>query len=278
MNDGSPRPGLREFRAEAGPLAYRDHGTGEPLVLLHGGLLDHTMWEAQFARFARTHRVIAPDLRGHGATAPAGRPFRHTDELAALLRHLDCGPAVVAGLSWGSGIATDTALEHPELVRALVVSGAGTSEPEFRDPWTAAVLGGLRTALAAGDAAGGVERFLDFAAGPHRSLADVPPGVLDTLRATALRTLAGAAAAGGAQAVPVTRTWERLPAITVPVLAVNGGADSEDHLRLAGRLAREVANGRTAVVEGSGHYPNLERPDDFDAILAGFLAALPGTG
>ncbi|MGV9314942.1 alpha/beta fold hydrolase [Streptomyces sp. NPDC003691] len=274
MMESSPHPGPQEFPTGDGILVHQDRGTGEPLVLLHGGLLDHSMWEEQIDFFARTHRVIAPDLRGHGGSANGTRPFRHTDDVAALLRGLGCGPAVLVGLSMGGSIATDTALEHPALVRALVVSGVGTSEPDFRDPWTTGVLTDFQRALAGGDVTGGVERFLDFAAGPHRALGEVDPGVVGRLRAAVVRTLGKHRAGEPVAMVPVPRTWERLSGITVPVLAVNGALDSEDHLRMAGRLVREVADGRTALVEGAAHYPNMERPGAFDTALAEFLEGL----
>jgi pimeloyl-ACP methyl ester carboxylesterase len=95
---------------EDGRLAYHDTGTAHPLVLLHGGLLDHRMWDDQIPVLAPLYRVIAPDTRGHGASANASRPFRHADDLAALLRHLDTGPAILARVSVGAGIAVDTAL------------------------------------------------------------------------------------------------------------------------------------------------------------------------
>ncbi|MET7433034.1 MULTISPECIES: alpha/beta fold hydrolase [Streptomyces] len=98
------------------------------------------MWDEQMRAFAPHYRVIAPDARGHGASSNATRPFRPADDLAALLRHLDVGPAVLVGVSMGGGTAVDTALEHPELVRAVVVSGVGTSEPYFENPWSLEVL------------------------------------------------------------------------------------------------------------------------------------------
>ncbi|MFG2092339.1 alpha/beta fold hydrolase [Streptomyces sp. NPDC048612] len=117
--------------------------------------------------------MIVPDARGHGTSSIETGAFRHTDDLAALLRHLDVGPVVLVGLSMGAGIAVDTALEHPGLVRALVVSGAGTSEPEFRDPWVKDIVAEQDRALAAGDVAGWIDAFMLFAAGPRRTLDDV---------------------------------------------------------------------------------------------------------
>lgn len=84
-----------------GRFAYHDAGTGDPVILLHGGFLDHRMWDEQIPVLESRYRVVAPDARGHGASANASRPFRHADDLAALLFHLDIGPAVIVGLSMG---------------------------------------------------------------------------------------------------------------------------------------------------------------------------------
>ncbi|MFJ6688551.1 alpha/beta fold hydrolase [Streptomyces sp. NPDC091294] len=265
---------LRFFASADGDLAYRDTGSGPALVLLHGGFLDHRMWDDQVAALAATHRVVVPDARGHGASANATRPFRPADDVAALLRHLGIDSAVLVGLSMGGGTAVDTALEHPGLVRALVVSGAGTSEPDFRDPWTTSVLADWGRALAAGDVDAWLEAFLRFVPGPHRTMEDVDPGVVRRQRDMALGTIRKHTAGEPDLRVPVPDTWQRIAAVGVPVLAVRGGVDSEDHLRMADRLARTVAHGRSVTVEGTAHYPNMERPDAFNEIVADFLDAL----
>src|SRR5699024_7390173 len=65
-------------------------------------------------------------------------------------------------------------------------------------------------------------------------------------------------------ATPVTRTWERLPTIDVPVLALSGGSDGADHRAMCARLAASVPIGDHQVIPGTGHYPNLEDPVAFD--------------
>ncbi|MFE0331207.1 alpha/beta fold hydrolase [Streptomyces sp. NPDC058960] len=265
---------LKTFETEDGPLAYRDEGAGPPLVLLHGGFVDHHMWDDQIPVFARTHRVIAPDARGHGASSNATRPFRPTDDLAALLRHLDTGPAVLVGLSMGGAVAVDTALEHPDLVRALVVSGVGTSEPEFRDPWTQALNAAYWHALGVGDIDAFLDAFAQFTYGPQRTAEDVDPEVDRRIREMARSTIGKHTRDEPDHRVPVTDTWARAAKIEVPVLAVNGGVDSPDHIGMAERLVRTVAHGRATVVEGTGHYPNMERPDAFNAIVGDFLRSL----
>jgi pimeloyl-ACP methyl ester carboxylesterase len=267
---------MRTFETDDRRLVYRDEGEGPPLVLLHGGFLDHRMWDDQIPAFARTHRVIALDARGHGASSNATGPFRHTDDLAALVRHLGLGPVTLVGLSMGGGIAVDTALEHPDLVRAVVVSGVGTSEPDFRDPWTTAAASAYWQALGAGDIDAFVDAFAQFTYGPHRTAEDVDPEVDRRVREMARATIAKHTGDEPDWSVPVTGTWARAAKIEAPVLAVNGGLDSADHIGMAERLVRTVTDGRTAVVEGTAHYPNMERPGTFNAILRDFLRSLGG--
>jgi pimeloyl-ACP methyl ester carboxylesterase len=69
-------------------------------------------------------------------------------------------------------------------------------------------------------------------------------------------------------------TWPRVPKIDVPVLTVNGALDSPDLIADAERFARTVPNGRSVLVEGVSHFPNLERPEEFNGLLLGFLRDL----
>ncbi len=264
---------MRWLDTADGRLAYHESGHGEPLVLLHGGFLDHHLWDDQITALASRYRVIAPDARGHGRSANATRPFRPTDDVAALLRHLDTGPAVLAGVSMGAGTATDTALEHPDLVGALVVSGAGTSEPTFTDPWTLAALQQWTGAMAAGDLEASIDGITLFAAGPARSLDDLDQSVVARLRDMARRTMSRHQPGERDWTEPVQDTWDRAAKIAVPVLAIVGALDSPDHIRMAERLVSLVPDGRTTVIEGTAHYPNLERPDAFQQALLAFLTA-----
>jgi pimeloyl-ACP methyl ester carboxylesterase len=268
---------LKQVDLPDGHLAYVDAGSGPPVVLLHGGGLDHRMWDDQVAALAPEFRVLAVDARGHGWSSTPTAPFRHCADLAVLLERLDLGPAALVGLSMGASSALDTAVEHPELVRAVVVVGAGAGNPTFRDPFVLGIFAELQRAAAARDAQAWLEAYLRLGAGPHRGLDEVGPGVNERCREMLQLTLT--THIGSAE--PVLPTWptgtvDLLPDLAAPVLAITGELDSPDHNAMAEHLVRTVPNGRLATVAGTAHYPNMERPSEFDAILLEFLREHPG--
>ncbi len=248
---------------------WSNEHAGRPLVFLHGGGLDHRMWEHQVAAFTPTHHVVMVDARGHGESSTATTAYRHCDDAAAVLRALDLGPAVLVGLSMGGGVAVDTALEHPDLVAGLVVSGTGTSEPTFTDPWVLDVFAEWKAAEETRDPQRWLDAFLRFLPGPRRTLDDVDAAVVDRVRKMGWDTLQNHAVHGFVPPTAVTRTWERVPSVDVPVVVVSGALDSPDHIDMGHRLADSVPSGRTVDIAGTAHYPNMERPDEFNEAVAG---------
>ncbi|MEW2167872.1 alpha/beta hydrolase [Streptomyces sp. NPDC007084] len=275
-----PVPRVRAFASADGLLAYRDEGprSGHPVVLLHPGFADHTEFDNLVPRLVgHGWRVIAPDARGHGRSANASRPFRQTDDLAALLGHLGLdAPAVLVGISMGALIAIDTALEHPSLVSALVVSGRGLGEPDAGDAWSAARRDEQTRALAAGDIPGWLDGLTRWAAGPSRTPADLGPELVGHLREMATRTLAKHTPDEPDHSVPVADVAARAQDIAVPVLAVNGTLDTPACLDTVTALMEAVPHGRTVDLEGAGHHTSLERPEEFAAILVTFLREVYG--
>lgn len=105
-------------------LYYEIHGQGQPLVLLHGGLNNVELLGDTLTQLATTRQVIAVDLQGHGRTADIDRPLRFelmADDIAALIRHLGLPQVDVMGYSLGGGAALRVAIQHPDLVRKLVL-------------------------------------------------------------------------------------------------------------------------------------------------------------
>jgi pimeloyl-ACP methyl ester carboxylesterase len=108
-------------------LYYETHGSGRPLVLLHGGLGSGEMFGPVLPVLAERHQVIAVDLQGHGRTADIDRPLDvrlMAGDIAALIDHLNLTTPDVVGYSLGGGVALQTAAKYPAKVRRLVLVSA----------------------------------------------------------------------------------------------------------------------------------------------------------
>lgn len=115
-------------------LYYEVHGSGRPLLLLHGGLGMIEMFGPNLESFAKVRQVVAPDLQGHGRTADIDRPITSeamADDAAALIRHLKLGRPDVLGYSMGGGAALQLALRHPDLVNKLVIVSTNIRRSAF---------------------------------------------------------------------------------------------------------------------------------------------------
>jgi pimeloyl-ACP methyl ester carboxylesterase len=108
-------------------LYYETHGSGRPLILLHGGLMSGELFAPILPALTERHQVIVPDLQGHGRTADIDRPVDvrlMADDIAALIDHLGLDRPDVVGYSMGGGVAFHTAVRHPAKVGRLVMASA----------------------------------------------------------------------------------------------------------------------------------------------------------
>jgi pimeloyl-ACP methyl ester carboxylesterase len=105
-------------------LYYEIHGTGDPLIILHGAFGTIESFGPNLAALAAHRQVIGVDLQAHGRTADVDRPMTSeamADDIAALIEHLGLERADVLGYSLGGGVAIQTAIRHPARVRRLIV-------------------------------------------------------------------------------------------------------------------------------------------------------------
>ncbi len=106
-------------------MYYEMQGSGKPIVLLHGSFMTIELnWKALMPELAKSRRVIAVELQGHGHTADTDRPITYenlADDVSALLHRLKTDSADVMGYSMGAGVALQMAMRHPEQVRKVVV-------------------------------------------------------------------------------------------------------------------------------------------------------------
>ncbi|MGJ5819999.1 alpha/beta fold hydrolase [Paludibaculum fermentans] len=106
-------------------MYYEVHGSGEPVVLLHGAFMTITNnWDGWISELSKTRKVIAVEMQGHGRTADISRDITDenlADDVAALLTHLKIPRADLMGYSMGGGVAMQTAIRHPDKVRKAVI-------------------------------------------------------------------------------------------------------------------------------------------------------------
>lgn len=129
--------------AEGLEVYYEVRGKGEPIVVLAGGLMDINSMAQVISPLADSRQVIGIDLEGHGKTGLRKTPMTHErlgDDVAAVLRHLKIAKADVAGYSHGGAAALRMAIQHPDMVRNLILM----STPFERDGWYPSTLQGMR--------------------------------------------------------------------------------------------------------------------------------------
>ena len=241
-------------------LHYRLEGEGRPaLLFVHGwcGNLEH--WAPQARAFAGAHRVLRVDRRGDGRSdAPEGgyRPAAQADEIAALARALGLRRLVAIGHAGGSPATVALAARHGRLVRALAIVdwAPDLRPPERRRPAAPLPAEGYAEALA--------ERYRGFfgPAADRRRVRAWAAAAARTPRHAAAANREGAAAADHAAL---------LAGVRQPALWINATR------RDAAALVREaLPHAELAQVVGSGHFPQLEVPDQVNAILRDFLGRL----
>ncbi len=247
-------------------IAYRDEGSGPPVLLLHAFPLSSAMWEGQIVALARHRRVIAPDTRGLGGSSLGEGQVTidtYADDVAGLMRALGLERAAIVGLSMGGYIAFALLRRHPQLVSALVLAntraGADTEEGRRGREESA------RTAEERGPAPV-AEAMLP------RLLS---PGAPAELRERVRRMIeansgAGIAAAQRAMAGRPDSTG-LLASIAVPTLVIGAGQDPIITLEETRAMRAAIPNSRLLEIAHAGHLSNLEAPEAFNTAVLGLL-------
>jgi pimeloyl-ACP methyl ester carboxylesterase len=264
------------------PLTYVEAGSGPVLLLIHGiaGSLEN--WQAVIEPLARGNTVVAPDLPGHGGSAPGAGDYS-LGALAAALRDLLVAlgheHATLVGHSLGGGVAMQFAYQFPELTERLILVSSGGLGPEVSVILRAAALPGADTFIAATAALGNtvgtnIARGLG-AVGlrPSTDVAEVARGYASLVdrdrRAAFLATLRGVVGTGGQRVHAGDRFYL---AEGMPVLIIWGARDSIIPAQHGQNAHEAIVGSRLEIFEGVGHLPQLEAPGLFIAALERFIA------
>ena len=253
-------------------LYYEIWGDGTPLLLLHAGVADCRMWEAQLSSLARHYRVIRFDLRGFGRSRlPSGR-FSNHDDVHALINYLALGPVHLLGISFGGLVALDFALSYPSLVRTLALGGTSVSGAPPSDR-IVAFWEQEEAAEDAGDLEGATELNLRFwVDGLQRQPEEVEPQVRRLVHDMQL-AIFQQEAPDDAEAVALQPpASERLAELAMPVLLMVGELDLPEKVGLSQQLSEVIARAEYRLLPGVAHMLNMEKPQQFNQTVLEFLA------
>lgn len=263
----SPPPTFGTMR-----LNVDEAGAGTPLVLIHGFPLDRTLWQPQLAGLAAVAHIIAPDLRGFGAS-PTGESIAtmedHARDLHELMDRLGIGRAVLCGLSMGGYVALAFAELFPERLQGLILCSTRSVADDaagkrMREITALKALAGGLPEIAAGLA---VKLLSAHSQRQHPEWR----GEVEAMMAR--QTPEGLAASSRGMAVRPDRT-PLLKHMDLPALVIAGADDALFSPAESKAMAAQLPNGTLQLVPGAGHLVNLEDEKAFNGAVRGFLRAL----
>ena len=275
MTDNTPATGF--VPVNNGQLYYKVAGSGKPILFIHAGVADCTMWDEQFALFSQAYRVIRYDTRGFGKSCTETTEFSNRQDILDLFDHLGIDRACVIGISRGGQIAIDFTLEHPERVSALVAVAAGISgfvyQPDdsekSRREFELFTHADELWEHNAFDELADLEVHV-WADGPTQ-----PVGRASTrLRQYIHKIVRSNYTRQDGKATPIQLNPPaagRLGEIQVPALVLVGEYDTSGTLASADKLASDIPHARKVVFPRAAHLLPMEQPAQFNQVVLGFL-------
>jgi 3-oxoadipate enol-lactonase len=255
-----------------GRLYFEVEGDGPPLTLIHAGVAHLRMWDAQVEAWRDNFRVIRYDTRGFGRTTTDDVPYSNRADLAAVLDSQGVEQTHLLGLSRGAIIATDFAVEQPARVTSLIWVAGGLRGFDVEDPRVTEFEEGLERLEEARDWEPLVELETQLWTDGFGQPQDrVDPEVRRKMIEWNLENYRADQQAN--QPIqPEIPAAELLDRLSMPALFTWGTLDVLGVIRSGEKLAAEVAGARSHVFEGVAHMVNLERPEEFNRLVADFLA------
>lgn len=250
-------------------IAYDDVGSGPVVVLLHGYPFNRTLWRDQVVALQPNHRVIVPDLRGHGESAVVHGPSTMelmAGEVAGLLDNLNITQATIGGLSMGGYVALAFYRLFPLRVRSLILAATraqGDNDEAKRNREVQAIKARQEGMEGIADAL--LPKLLTANTVTKR------PEIVKHLRGMMASTNPeGAAAALEGMAIRQDQI-SFLSQIVAPTLILVGSEDAITPPADSELMHREIPQSRLEIIDGAGHVVNLEKPEKFNAAVTNFL-------
>ncbi|MBV9443246.1 MAG: alpha/beta hydrolase [Acidobacteriaceae bacterium] len=249
-------------------LPYDEAGSGKPIVLLHAGVGDRTMWREHLEPLADAgFRVLALDLPGFGEAAVTPGAQAPWEDVLRTLKELDLKRTALVGNSFGAAVALRIAAVAPAAVSGLVLISApplgADPSPELEAAWEAE-----EAALERGDIDGAVAAVVKAWTQP-----DASAQLRERIASMQRRALELQLAAGDTEEAPdpLERDPDALGGVQVPALVAVGEHDMPDFKSAARELGEVLPQARSVVIEGAGHLAPLENPGEFRRLVLDFL-------
>jgi non-heme chloroperoxidase len=264
-------------------LVYRITGDSgaTPVVFVHGSLADLRSWSRQETAFAQRYRVMVYSRRYHRPNAQVDdaqvySPKLHSEDLAAMLLTLDLAPAHVVGSGYGAYIALSLALEHPQLVRSLVLAEppifplltASEAGDSARRTFYTNSLDPARAAFTRGDSVAGLRIFFDAMYG-RGSFDRLSPAAQGEMLAHAFE-LRREILANREQYFPII-SCAALGRVTTPILLIRGDRTPRMFQLVLDELARCLQSDTTVVVPGGGFPVHATNAPYYNTVVTRFL-------
>ncbi|WP_432450490.1 3-oxoadipate enol-lactonase [Aliiroseovarius marinus] len=238
---------------------------GPTVVFAHALGSDLSMWDAVVDALPDHLRLIRMDMRGHGQSPCPDGPYPMGDlvgDAGATLDALRVKGCVFVGLSIGGVIAQGLAAERLDLVRGMVISNTAV---KIGTPWVwEARIKKVRKSGIDAVVNANIDRW--FSRATKRDHPELLEDARARMRATPLQGYLGCM-----EAIADTDLYESTAALRLPTLAIAGSEDGSTPADLVRETAALIPGSRFELIRGTGHMPPVEKPDDFAALLSGFL-------
>lgn len=230
-------------------MYYAEYGEGDPILFIHGGLGNANVWGHQVAEFARDHRVIVADSRGHGRSTRGGQPFGYdlmTSDYVALLDYLKIDKVTLVGWSDGGIIGIDMAMKHPEKLTRVIAQAANVTtdgvKPDVLENKT-------------------FSHYIDVAGDQYRKLSPTPTEYRAFFK-------------------QISKMWDTQPAwtaadlakISLPVTLAIGDHDEAVKLDHTEMMAREIPGAKLVILKNASHFAMLQDPEGYDGMIRDAMA------
>ncbi|MBY5522633.1 alpha/beta fold hydrolase [Rhizobium leguminosarum] len=230
-------------------MYYAEYGEGDPILFIHGGLGNAEVWGHQVADFARDHRVIVADSRGHGRSTRSQQPFGYdlmTSDYVALLDYLKIDKVTLVGWSDGGIIGIDMAMKNPEKLTRVIAQAANVT--------TDGVKADVMNNKTFND-------YINVAGEYYRKLSPTPNEY-------------------DAFVKQISHMWETQPAwtaadlgkIAVPVTLAIGDHDEAVKLDHTEMMAKDIPGAKLVILKDASHFAMLQDPTGYDAMIRDAMA------